>query len=80
MTDIHDGAAFGWHPLLRPQAKERLAVRKARPSRENIADEVEAALAREVAHLAGVTAQLADKVRGAAVRSGMGVRRHGGTG
>lgn len=46
------------------QARERLAVRKARPCRENVNDEVEAALAKEVAHLAAVTQQLSVKVRG----------------
>ncbi|EFJ41053.1 hypothetical protein VOLCADRAFT_68705 [Volvox carteri f. nagariensis] len=44
------------------QARERLAVRRARPSRETVNDEVEAALAREVAHLASITQQLSDKI------------------
>ncbi|GFR49244.1 hypothetical protein Agub_g11258 [Astrephomene gubernaculifera] len=44
------------------QARERLAVRKARPCRETVNDEVEAALAREVAHLASITQQLSEKV------------------
>ncbi|KAG2451831.1 hypothetical protein HYH02_003607 [Chlamydomonas schloesseri] len=44
------------------QARERLAVRKARPCRETVNDEVETALAKEVAHLAAVTQQLSDKV------------------
>lgn len=46
------------------QARERLAVRRARPSRETVNDEVEAALAREVAHLASICQQLSDKVSG----------------
>ncbi len=37
-------------------------MRRARPARETVADEVEAALAREVAHLASITQQLTDKV------------------
>mmetsp|Transcript_28996 Transcript_28996/g.53289 ORF Transcript_28996/g.53289 Transcript_28996/m.53289 type:complete len:519 (-) Transcript_28996:325-1881(-) len=44
------------------QAKERLSVRKVRPTRENVSDEVESALAKEVAHLAIVTASLRQKV------------------
>ncbi|KXZ52634.1 hypothetical protein GPECTOR_9g679 [Gonium pectorale] len=44
------------------QARERLAVRRARPCREAVNDEVEAALAREVAHLASITQQLSDKI------------------
>jgi hypothetical protein len=40
----------------------RAQVRRARPSRETVNDEVEAALAREVAHLASITQQLSDKV------------------
>lgn len=37
-------------------------MRKARPCRETVADEVEAALAREIANLASATATLTDKV------------------
>ncbi|KAG2492894.1 hypothetical protein HYH03_008808 [Edaphochlamys debaryana] len=44
------------------QARERLAVRRARPCRETVNDEVEAALAREVANLSAMTQQLSDKV------------------
>jgi hypothetical protein len=44
------------------QAKERFAARKARPERELVADDVEAALAREIAHLNAVTSQLSHKV------------------
>lgn len=44
------------------QAKERYALRRARPCRETVQDEVEAALAKEIAHLNSVTKQLADKM------------------
>lgn len=44
------------------QAKERFALRRARPCRESVQDDVEAALAREIAHLNAVTSQLSDKV------------------
>ncbi|GAX74150.1 hypothetical protein CEUSTIGMA_g1599.t1 [Chlamydomonas eustigma] len=47
-------------PLM--QAKERFAARKARPERELVADDVEAALAREIAHLNAVTSQLSHKL------------------
>lgn len=47
-------------PLL--QAKERFTLRKARPARETVNDDVEAALTREIAHLNAVTSQLSDKV------------------
>ncbi len=47
-------------PLL--QAKERFAARKARPERELVQDEVEAALAKEIMHLNSVTAQLSFKL------------------
>lgn len=46
------------------QAKERFNARKARPDREMVQDEVEQALAREIAHLNAVTQQLANKVSG----------------
>lgn len=44
------------------QAKERFAMRRARPCRETVTDDVEAALTREIAHLNAVTNQLHDKV------------------
>ena len=40
------------------QAKERFAMRKARPDREMVEDDVQRALAREIAHLHAVTAQV----------------------
>lgn len=45
------------------QAKERLQARRARPDREQVSDEVETALTVEIAHLNGITQQLATKVR-----------------
>ena len=45
------------------QAKERFALRKARPCRESVMDDVEAALTKEIATLNAVTSQLAAKVR-----------------
>ncbi|KAL6762725.1 Tektin family-domain-containing protein [Haematococcus lacustris] len=47
-------------PLL--QAKERFALRKARPDRETVQDDVEAALRNEIAHLNAATSQLSNKV------------------
>lgn len=47
-------------PLL--QAKERFQARKARPDRELVQDDVEAALATEIAHLHAVTSQLNQKL------------------
>ena len=44
------------------QAKERFSARKARPDRELVADEVETALSREIAHLNAVTSQLSQKL------------------
>ncbi len=44
------------------QAKERFALRRQRPCRETVQDDVEAALTREIAHLNAVTSQLHDKV------------------
>jgi hypothetical protein len=40
----------------------RYALRRARPCRESVQDDVEAALSREIAHLNAVTSQLSDKV------------------
>jgi hypothetical protein len=45
------------------QAKERFQARKARPDREMVQDDVEAALTQEIAHLNAVTSQLSQKVR-----------------
>lgn len=44
------------------QAKERFQARKARPDREQVQDDVEAALATEIAHLNAVTTQLSSKL------------------
>jgi hypothetical protein len=44
------------------QAKQRLELRVQLPTREHLADEVEAALMAEVAHLAAITAKLGEKV------------------
>mmetsp|Transcript_14636 Transcript_14636/g.31883 ORF Transcript_14636/g.31883 Transcript_14636/m.31883 type:complete len:512 (+) Transcript_14636:54-1589(+) len=44
------------------QAKDRLMTRSARPCREFVQDDVEAALAKEIAHLNAVTSQLSNKV------------------
>eukprot|EP00955_Chlamydomonas_euryale_P043479 352598-Chlamydomonas_euryale.AAC.12 len=44
------------------QAKERFNTRRAMPDRELVQDEVEAALAQEIAHLNSVTLQLANKL------------------
>ncbi|KAJ9525818.1 hypothetical protein QJQ45_009311 [Haematococcus lacustris] len=44
------------------QAKERFALRKARPDRETVQDDVEAALRNEIAHLNAATSQLSNKV------------------
>ncbi|MEW5304878.1 MAG: hypothetical protein WDW36_007457 [Sanguina aurantia] len=44
------------------QARERIALRKMRPGREAVADDADAALSREVAHLHAATAQLAEQV------------------
>ncbi|KAF5829855.1 Tektin family-domain-containing protein [Dunaliella salina] len=46
-------------PLM--QSKERYEMRKARPDRESVQDDVERALAREIAHLHAVTAQINQK-------------------